>query len=400
MTSYYRYSYIVAAVLLLSKQYCYHYTTQKSFEELESTIDIIKSSNDGGIGGSSSSNVKIVAFTDYDYLPIAKWWYQRMTNLSYTTHTLILIDNEAVEYFETINRNGKENTTKSNEGNSKTQNQKQQIEQQEYNHYRTETMIVDPGKRRKNKTRSLWYNRILYCLDEMKAGRNLLLTDVDNVFSRYVDPDKEFLLSPIKYDAIFSLGMKFPNYVFNAQGFVVCGGMTFLRASPPTIAVLERLLVKCVGGEANRCDDQVEWNKMILGDMKWNISVGNTMENATERQKEQLMQLGFDGRSKTIPEFHAKVWDHDFAWRKEFITPVCPGIQNWVAMPDNLPHKFKAQIKTNTQQANGFQKLARVHSWEAFCGPNGTNREATKHMDVAMEEAFERVKNLYPDLFK
>ena len=35
----------------------------------------------------NSSNVKIVAFTDHSFAPVGQWWYQRLTNLTYTTHT-------------------------------------------------------------------------------------------------------------------------------------------------------------------------------------------------------------------------------------------------------------------------------------------------------------------------
>jgi len=411
MASSYRYIIITAALLLSLQQYLWLYTSHQSFEGSDNNAELLKSGKGASIERSSTSNssnstisssskVKIVAFTSFDYLPVALWWYDRMTNLSYTSHTLVLIDNEAVEYFEALNSSPvKLFDLTSNEDNSEHQNQKPEIEEKQY---RTETMIVDPGTRRKNKIRALWYSRIFYCLEEVKAGRNLLLTDIDNVFSRYVDINKEFLLSPVQYDAIFSFEVKFPGYVYDAQGFVVCGGMTFLRATPQTVAVLEKLLVQCVGGEANRCDDQVEWNILLYNDMKWNTPVKKKQRKIFVAKKEsshsksfsgdELMQLGFNGRSKTIPEFHAKIWDRDFAWRGEFHTPVCPGIENWVAMPMNVPYKYERQIKARSKHTHGYNKLARIIFWEAFCGLEGTNRDQTKPVNVTIQEAFERIK--------
>lgn len=306
----------------------------------------------------ANNTVKIVAFTDLDYIPIAKWWYKRMTSLGYNTHVIVVIDHEAQSHFQDINQHNYSN------------------------YYRFETKIVDPGKRRKNKVRSLWYNRILYCLTELKRGQSLLLTDVDNIFSKY-EPLSQYLEST--YDAIYALEGKFPPYVFNKQGFVVCGGLIFLRASNATIQIMEILLDRCDGG-TKRCDDQVEWNKLLAEVVTWNIDK-SSMRNKTQ---DGLLQYGFEGVSSTVKGFKAKVWDRDFAWRGPFDTEYCPSEQNWVSMPGNLPFHVQQKLETvshGVAKNIGLEKMARVILWEAFCGVNGTNRDREQRIRDRLDKA-------------
>lgn len=306
------------------------------------------------------TKVKIVAFSDLTYAPVAKWWYQRMTNLSYTTHTLVLIDNPAVQHFTNINNSNNNNSTNLNININD-------------NFYRFETQIVDDGKRRKNKVRSLWYNRILYCLNQLKAGQSLLLTDVDNIFATY-EPLAPFYDSG--YDAIFALETKFPTYIFDTMGFVLCGGMTFLKSTNATVAVMEKLLDMCDTPEhPQRCDDQVEWNQMLAADMVWNSTWSREESRLTDGG---MVQFGFDGVNKAIPGFRAKVWDRDFAWRGAFSTDIkCPSLENWVAMPHSLPDWIKKDLKEFHSRIAGdvsVEKMARVQIWDAFCGKHGTHR--------------------------
>ena len=305
----------------------------------------------------NDDKVKIVAFTDLTYAPVAKWWYQRMSDLSYKTHTLVLIDDAAVQHFTKISQ--------SNETNPSDSNKRKNI-------YRFEKQIIDEGKRRKNKVRSLWYNRILYCLNQLRAGQSLLLTDVDNIFSRY-EPLGQFYDS--EYDAYFALEMKYPTYVFKKMGFVLCGGMTFLKSSEATIKVVEKLLNLCDQPDhPKRCDDQVELNNMLVKDMAWN----STWARKESRLVDGMVQFGFEGQSRAIPGFRAKVWDRDFAWRGSFDTSItCPSRDNWVAMPHTLPHYVWKDLSQFYSKIKGdilVEKLARVHVWENFCGKNGTHR--------------------------
>jgi len=325
-----------------------------------------------GLGQDNETKVKIVAFTDHTYAPVAKWWYQRMTDLSYTTHTLVLVDKIAVEHFTSINVNFTARNNNHDRG-----HEQEQTNNPDQRYYRFETQIVDEGKRRKNKVRSLWYHRILYCLRQLKAGQSLLLTDVDNIFMRH-HPLAPFYNS--KYDAIFALEQAFPVEIFEKQGFVLCGGMTFLKATDATVWVMEKLLAMCdTPAHPKRCDDQVELNKMLADIMIWN----STWAKDPSRLTNGMVKYGFTGVSKpeatvNMVPFHAKIWDRDFAWRGEFSNNVsCPLLENnWVAMPHTLPGDMKNILKAHHQGIYAdisTEKVARVKIWDAFCGKNGTH---------------------------
>ncbi|GFH51377.1 hypothetical protein CTEN210_07853 [Chaetoceros tenuissimus] len=314
-------------------------------EQVPNLIDIAENA-----GNNEFNQVKFVAFTTIDYSESAKFWYNRMTELGYTDHRLVLADQAIVDYFSEVNKAGKE-------------------------YYRFDVELVDPGKRRKNMVRSLWYHRILYCLNQLKKGYSILLSDSDNVFMRYV-PLSNFQNDV--FDAIFALELRFPTNLFASQEFVLCGGMTFLKATKPTIKIMELLLSKCDGGGRQRCDDQVEWNKLLAQEMTWDADAAK--QNKT---KDGLIQQGFTGVATNIEGFKAKVWDRDFAFRKEFLTETCPSEKNWVAMPLTLPHQTNKMFNGDINK----EKLGRISIWDEFCGLNGTNRRAEGTLDDRFQEA-------------
>ena len=314
-------------------------------EQIPNLIDILENADNN-----ETNQVKFVAFTTIDYSESAKFWYNRMAELGYTEHRLVLADEAIVDYFSEINKAGKE-------------------------YYRFDVELVDPGKRRKNMVRSLWYHRILYCLNQLKKGYSILLSDSDNVFMRYV-PLSTFQNDV--FDAIFALELRFPTNLFASQGFVLCGGMTFLKATKPTIEIMELLLSNCNRGGTQRCDDQVEWNKLLAKEMKWDADAAR--QNKT---KGGLIQQGFIGVSTNIEGFKAKVWDRDFAFRREFLTDTCPSEKNWVAMPLNLPHQTNKMFNGDINK----EKLGRISIWDKFCGLNGTNRRVEGTVDDHFQEA-------------
>ncbi|GFH46293.1 hypothetical protein CTEN210_02767 [Chaetoceros tenuissimus] len=284
--------------------------------------------------------IKIVAFTSVDFLPMAKHWYNRLTELGYTTHVLVLIDEQSIQEFTAINQ---DNTDE---------------------YYRFEIQLVEKGTKRKDMVQSLWYHRILYCVQQLKLGTSLLVSDTDVVFQRYI-PIEE--LSHENYDVMLAEALMFPKHVFEQQGFVFCGCLTFLKATKATLTVWERLLEQCDGG-TKRCDDQVEMNVLLAESMEW-----DSEKALANKAKDGLVQDEFTGRSKVVPDFKANVWDRDFAWRGPLDTDVCPTENNWVSMPGNIPN-FNNRILDGRAHGRGDSKLARVKVWEKFCGKDGTNR--------------------------
>ncbi len=88
------------------------------------------------------------------------------------------------------------------------------------------------------------------------------------------------------------------------------------------------------------------------------------------------MQYGFNGRSATVIDFKAKIWDVDFAYRGTLFPEVCPSQDLWVAMPYNVPFELTSWYNSDSMSFPQTirEKMARVHLWEAFCGINGINR--------------------------
>jgi hypothetical protein len=222
----------------------------------------------GGIcnNGQSSSDrsVKIIAFTDFSFRNLALEWYARLTNLGYDTHTIITIDQESMDYFIKINQN-----------------------KSEKERYRVEQQLVDKGTRRKEMVASLWYNRLVYCLRQLKNGVSVLLTDTDNIFRRYV-PTCTFQDS--NYDAIFAFELGYPRHIFRQLGFVICGGMTFMKSTNSTIQVLEKVIEACNYHNTSRCNDQAEWNRFSARQIRWSSDESKAKSNGTG-----LLQYGFEG---------------------------------------------------------------------------------------------------------
>jgi hypothetical protein len=94
-----------------------------------------------GADEGNETKVKIVAFTDHTFAGVAKWWYQRMTDLSYTTHTLVLIDETAVEHFTSINMDFNATRNKNHD----RIHEQEQMNNRDQRCYRFESHILDEG---------------------------------------------------------------------------------------------------------------------------------------------------------------------------------------------------------------------------------------------------------------
>ena len=167
-------------------------------------------------------DVKILGFTDKNYLPIAKFWYMRLTALGYKEHYIVAHDE--VSY----------NAVKDD--------------------YRAIACIIqNPDYARPVK--GLWQQimsaRLHLTVDMLRNGTHLLITDVDNVFSRYV-PLSGFLEEG--YDVYHAFEMRYPLNIFHQFGFVVCSGHQFIRSSPAALRFMDLVMNRCSN---EKCDDQV-----------------------------------------------------------------------------------------------------------------------------------------------
>ena len=324
------------------------------------------------------NDVKIVGFADINFYSVAKYWYERLTSLGYTEHVIIAIDEDI--YKSCLNDG-----------------------------YRVEPYYVEmkevkvKGSENKTKVpviRKLWYRRVQYCKEQISNGTDILLTDVDNVFHRYV-PVSDF--QDENYDIIHAYEQRFPTWIFEKMQFVLCGGMTWFKATSRTLHFLELLEYYCIDGGNKACNDQNTVNLMYLKylNMSWNreneMSFRETPEYAQLSDKD-LYRKETTGISN-VTNHTVKIWARDMAWRGDFEGNQCPDIGvNWVSMPQATPYRFQcgnAAAKFCTKER---EKFSRLYLWEEYCGhhPDATNR--VNLTNDTLKEAYDRMNEKYKDI--
>jgi hypothetical protein len=284
------------------------------------------------------NRTKIVGFINEAYIGVGIRWYDRLTTLGYTEHVIVTTDNSTSAVLES-----------------------------EYPRYRMEKSYrpplsqkypnIPPEQQRRKEIEMIFGQRWLYTLQQLKMGHHILITDVDNIFSKY-HPMSSMELS--EYDVFHALETKYPVKVYNATGFVVCGGMGWFRSTPSTIDFVQLLTDRCNG----TCDDQVKLNSLLAFEMEmeWNLTDWHKSIR-THRNRSPilngLLERGFTGVSK-ITGHKVLVWDRDFAYRGENNPEVCP-VDNWVSMP---------LVTIRSRSKSWRYKLRSFDRWDAAC-PNG-----------------------------
>eukprot|EP00566_Odontella_aurita_P000796 CAMPEP_0113572678 /NCGR_PEP_ID=MMETSP0015_2-20120614/26217_1 /TAXON_ID=2838 /ORGANISM="Odontella" /LENGTH=378 /DNA_ID=CAMNT_0000475715 /DNA_START=88 /DNA_END=1221 /DNA_ORIENTATION=+ /assembly_acc=CAM_ASM_000160 len=291
-----------------------------------------RSDRSGDIGNpnSTSNSTKIVAVADTRYKDIAFMWYERMATLGYTTHVVATVDMEAHTFLEEKG-------------------------------VRVETLLprnssnwpIPMDRRPQQNKRKIFGTRWVYVLAQLKSGSNVLLTDADNIFVRYLPMEE---LEASEFDVFHAYAGNFP-VRFLSMGFTVCGGMAWIRASPPAIRYVESVLEQCgwsgIMNSFAKCDDQQVVNSKFFS---------NTL-NYTFYSKapstDTFWKQSLEGKSQ-ITGHKFKIWDVDTAYRG----PIdgynrCPQ-HNWVAMPLNTLDDPSNKVKRGDEV--GERKL-RLSQW-------------------------------------
>lgn len=200
---------------------------------------------------------------------------------------------------------------------------------QKLNYRVLDAIIEDPEHDRpiKGFWKQIMAARLHLTMELLRNGTHLLVTDVDNVFSRYV-PLYGFLDEG--YDVFHAYEMRYPTYIFDEMGFVVCSGHQFLRSSPGTLRFMELMENRCKG---DKCDDQVVYNEVFWRELniEWDGN-GPTHEGAlrltgNNAENDGLLVESATGRSRTT-NHTIKIWDRDFAWRLAGGIPeMCPSCE-------------------------------------------------------------------------
>jgi hypothetical protein len=289
------------------------------------------------------NRTKILGYINAAYAPVGVRWYDRLTALGYTEHVIVAADNLTSEIFA-----------------------------RDYPHYRIEHSYrpplpekfwnATPDEQLRKEIELIYYQRWLYVLQQLRAGYHILITDVDNIFSSYY-PMSDMELS--EYDAFHALETKFPPRAFRAMGFVLCGGMAWLRSTRGAMQFVKLLVDRCNG--KTLCDDQAKLNFVMAFemDMIWNLTDWHksfrTRNNHTALL-DGLLEKSFTGVSRKTGH-KVKIWDRDFAYRGAIDPEVCP-VDNWVSMPF---------VQTPSLSETGKFKLGSYATWDSFC-PNAVSK--------------------------
>ena len=298
-------------------------TISRTVDEAKSTTTTVGKSTglnnvggDGGVGGvSGGSSTKIVGFADAKYKEIAVTWYQRLQSLGYTEHVIIAVDEEAEAYFR---------------------DQSNQQLRLRYERLQYQPCLTSNSQDTRKYRRQLFGRRWKYIFDSLVNGTHVLLTDVDNVFSRYL-PMSEMEQS--SYDVYHAYSTAYPGSVFFGMGFTVCGGMGWYRATKSVRQFIGTLLNKCNCWKSMDCncycDDQVVLNE-LLWKGKHSVTWTNSNGIAFHRNPKDFNDLHWDSitgiSSKT--QHTIKIWDRNIAYRAPMPqnSSSCPS-NNWVSMP-------------------------------------------------------------------
>lgn len=282
----------------------------------------------------------IVAFCNFNFRSIGIKWYHRMTRLGYSNHILVATDQQFADFL----------------------GQQPGFRYQVWLH-----VPLSDGNKAKYKQKrdhayleSLMAVRWKFLLACLKEGIHVVLTDVDNIFSRYVSVEEKLMKSDETIDVWHAYATKFPRKAFGRLGFVVCSGMSLWKASSGSIRFAQIMRDTC----GDMCDDQRTLNNLLTSEklnMTWYWSEDATSSRITNQTTDDprflgLPTLGITGRS-AVTGHMAKIWDRDFAYRG-MVQPVSCPKTNWVSMPI---------LEAKSRQSAWKTKLESFDIWDEHC---------------------------------
>lgn len=249
--------------------------------------------------------------------------------------------------------------------------------------------VADPRMKQQQRRRQLFATRWVYVLHQLRSGHSVLLTDADNIFVRHLETAE---LENSGYDVIHAYCHNFP-VRFLSMGFVVCGGMMWLRGNVgetdgPAVKYVESILEQChwhyalkvnpspLMAEAAMCDDQ-----QVINSKFFSNSLNYTWD---KRPEDGFWKREAHGQSQ-VTGHKFGFWSVEVAYRGPVdgyleeagdvnningtnVTAVkqCPNLANsWVAMPYNT-------IPTGEDLDVSMERVVRVKQWYEFCR-NETN---------------------------
>lgn len=185
----------------------------------------------------------ILGCTTINYVEITNIWYKQLELLGYNNHFICVLDAESEAYYRRIN-------------------QEKAVENLAKREYRFLKYITWDNKAAENRTNDIWRLRYDIVLERLVLGKHVFLTDVDSIWVNHRNLEQ---VLPASFNTFHAECRRFPPHVFEAWGFVVCGGVAGFRSDPITIDFFIKLLRLC----GNKCDDQLLLNDFM---MKLNVT--------------------------------------------------------------------------------------------------------------------------------
>jgi hypothetical protein len=267
----------------------------------------------------SSSLTKIVGFADQKFQEMAWTWYQEMEALGYTEHWIAAHDSMSAEYFR---RRGV-----------------QRVIDLDHNFtIRNCPIFIQSIKEKEQKQiyrRSLFARRWKYLLSELQKGQNILMTDVDNIFTQYVPLSELEESESDVFHAFAGTIPSFPRNLFRKFGFTLCGCLSWWRAIPGVMDFVKRIVQRChcdmnVTEDCEcMCDDQVVLNNIIF---KGEYAITWDQKLVVPSAPEDLIWNKSLTGVCNATGHKVQVWERYRAYRAAIDPNNCP-VENWVAMP-------------------------------------------------------------------
>jgi hypothetical protein len=286
----------------------------------------------------------IVAFCNFHFREVGLKFYKRMTRLGYSNHLLVATDDAMVDFLENYSE--------------------LRIRYQVWIHEPIPAEVSSWPKQKQDHAylQLLMAVRWKYLLRRLESGMHIVLTDVDNIFTRFVDVDQEIAAQDTEVDVWHAYATKFPRKAFAKQGFCVCSGMSWWRASPGGVRFARLMRDTC----GDMCDDQRQLNNLLSSSPKLNMTWHWTKE---AKQSRITNTTTVDPRFLGLPTAEmaghsdvtghkAKIWTRDFAFRGPLVPDICP-TNNWVSMPI---------LDAKSRQSAWKTKIESFQEWDRHCG--------------------------------
>jgi len=294
----------------------------------------------------NNNRTYIVTVSNNEYKEIALSWYKQMTMLGYKNLVVATFDEESHSFLS------ENNVTVD------------KILPDDY-----WPPPIHPTRTRVNR-RQIFGTRWMYVLSLLKKGHNVLLSDSDNLFVRYLPMED---LESSKFDIFHAYSGNYPPR-FMSMGFTVCGGMSWFRASLPSIRYVETFLHYCGGWNHTYtpvyCDDQLILNKLIF-DKTINFTFDGDVDPTS--LTDVFWKPSLEGTSEPTG-LKFKIWDVNTAYRGPVngtvngTDGVCPK-NNWVTMP------YSRIVEPNGTKnlPAAVDREIRKQQWRKYC-PEETNK--------------------------